>query len=83
MMKDNLPPSEAVTGHCKRHLTEKAKQAVESQPRKKVKTSEGSWAIQETASTTATRRKTVSIEEVDDKDDCKGNRNEQTQQTHD
>jgi hypothetical protein len=59
-------------GQCKQHLTEKAKLATESRPRKKVQIlSEGSRAIPNTSSTTTTHKRKVSIEEVDDKDDLR------------
>ena len=66
MTKDTLPPSEPVMGHRKRNLTEKAKQAAESQPRKKARTK----GTPVTASTT-TRNRTVSIEDVEDEDDLR------------
>jgi hypothetical protein len=68
MTKDILPPSEPVTGPRKWILTERAKQASNSWPTKKPRTS-GTLHMAGTSKSTSTHRKTVSIEDIEDEED--------------
>jgi len=67
---------EPATGQRKRNLTEKARLAAESQPRKRAKVSEGSQTTKgtgtaSTAKSSASRKRMVSIEDIEDEDDLR------------